>query len=181
MVSTSRVTDGPVTTIGRSHITITGLMGVGKSTTARVLAESLQLPHRDSDDDLQRLFAVPGAELARSHGVDELHRLEAAVLLGALAADTPTVVSAAASVVEDPRCRDALARRATVIVLDAPLDVVSARIATGRHRRPMDRTELGRLAAQRAPLFAAVADIAVDATRDPAVIVAGIVDELSSR
>jgi len=181
VASTNPVTTGPAMAVDRPHIVVTGLMGVGKSTTARALAESLELPHRDSDDDLQQLFAASGAELARRHGVDELHRLEAAVLLGALAATNPAVISAAAWVVEDPRCRDALARRATVIVLEAPLDVVAARIATGHHRRPMDRAELERLATQRAPLFETVADLSVDATDDPQVVVSKIVEKLLTR
>jgi shikimate kinase len=180
VVRTNPVTTETSTNVERPHIVVTGLMGVGKSTTARALAESLDLPHRDSDDDLQLLFATSGVDLARCHGVDELHRLEAAVLLGALAADIPAVISAAAWVVEDPRCRDALARRATVIVLDAPLDVVAARIATGHHRRPMDRAELQRVATRRAPLFEEVADITVDATDDPEVVVSTIVEQLSS-
>lgn len=167
-------------TAGRPHIVVTGLMGIGKSTTARALAEFLDLPQHDSDEDLQRLFAVSGAELARRHGVEQLHRLEAAVLLGALAAPEPAVISAAASVVEDPRCRDALARRATVIMLVAPLDIVAARIATGHHRRPMDRAELERLATRRGPLFEAVADITVDAADDPEMVVAMIVENLST-
>lgn len=173
--------DGPATTGGRPHIVVTGLMGVGKSTIARGLAQSLDLTYRDSDDDLQQLFAVSGAELVRRHGVDELHRLEAAVLLGALAAADPAVISAAAWVVEDPRCREALARRATTIVLDAPLDVVAARIASGHHRRPMDRSELEQLALRRAPLFETVADVTADAIDDPDVVVSKIIRELSTQ
>ncbi|MEL7156947.1 MAG: shikimate kinase [Actinomycetota bacterium] len=146
------------------HVVVTGLMGIGKSTVADALAQALDRVHRDSDHDLQRLFARTGAELASAHGVAELHRLEAAVLLGALAGDPPVVISAAASVVEDARCRDALARTAVVVVLDAPVVVVAERMATGRHRRPMDLDELTALARRRGPLFDLVADVRVDAT-----------------
>ena len=68
-----------------------------------------------------------------------------------------------------------------MIVLDAPLDVVAARIATGHHRRPMDGAELERVAARRAPMFKAVADITVDATDDLEVVVSKIVQQLSTR
>ena len=58
------------------HVVVTGLMGVGKSTVADAVAAALGRRHRDSDDDLHRLFTQTGAQLAADHGVEELHRLE---------------------------------------------------------------------------------------------------------
>lgn len=149
------------------HVVVTGLMGIGKSTVATALATALGRAHRDSDRDLQRLFGRSGAQLADDHGVPELHRLEAAVLLGALAGPEPVVVSAAASVVEDRHCRRALRRTAVVIVLDAPITVVAERMASGSHRRPMPLAELDALAERRAPLFDQVADGRIDAEPGP--------------
>lgn len=152
---------------GKPIVVITGPMGAGKSTVATAVAEALGIPHRDSDHDLEALTGKPGVELAAAHSVAELHRLEASVLLGALADDRPTVVSAAASVVEDAWCRTALAARATTVVLTAPVDELIRRAATGAHRRPMAADELTALMARRQPLFDAVADLTVDA-REPA-------------
>ena len=160
------------------HLVVTGAMGVGKTTTARALATRLGYRRRDSDADIETLFGATAADLAGRAGVDELHRVESAVLLGALADDRPSVIAAAAWVVEDPRCREALARRATVIVLDAPTETVIARARTGGHRRPIDRSELEALLSRRAPLFDHVADLRFDATSGPADLVDAIVDRL---
>ena len=146
-----------------AHLVVTGLMGVGKTTTAEALAATLGCDAYDSDDDIQRLFGRTGADLAASVGVPELHRMEAAVLLGRLASETPSVIAAAASVVEDERCREVLHRRARVIVLHASLDQIARRVKTGRHRRPMAGAEMAELAARRAPLFADVATLELDA------------------
>lgn len=154
----------PPSPAGRPHLVVTGLMGVGKSTTARAVAEATGRPWHDSDRDIETLFGLTGAELTDAHDLDELHRMEAAVLLGRLAADTPAVISAAGWIVEDPRCRDALARRARVVVLEAPAAEILRRIDTGDHRREMSEDELHALAERRAPLFAAVADLTLDAT-----------------
>ena len=162
----------------RTHLVITGLMGVGKSTVADAVAAALGRRHRDSDDDLQRLFARTGAELAAEHSVEVLHRLEAAVLLGALAGDEALVVSAAASVVDDPWCHQALAKRAVVVVLTAPVDEIVRRANSGDHRRPIDAGDMADLAWRRLTHFAAVADLMVDASPAPDEVVDHVLDQL---
>ena len=147
------------------HVVVTGLMGIGKTTTASAAAKALGWSAHDSDDDIETLFGVSGRVLTEELGVDELHRLESAVLLGALVADEPSLISAGASVVEDPHCVEAMARRSTVVVLEAPLDVVFARASRGRHRRSMSREALAAVADRRAPRFAQVADLRLDATQ----------------
>jgi len=149
----------------RPHIVVLGLMGAGKSTVATALGARLSWPVRDSDADIEALTGRTGRSLAAdpAEGVEALHRLEEAVLLGALAAEQPTVIAAAGWVVESPRCRAAMARRAEVIWLDVPVDVLAARMATGQHRRSMSLADLEATAAHRGPLFAAVADFRLDA------------------
>lgn len=163
------------------HIVVTGLMGVGKSTTASALASELRRVTpvdwllRDSDEDLEALFGVSGDVLTQRYGVDELHRMESAVLLGALAASEPTVISAAAWVVEDERCRTALERRARVVVLDLPLEHLPERIATGDHRREIDIEAMAILAQRRDPLFEQVADLRLSALQPTEELVATLV------
>lgn len=149
------------------HIVITGLMGVGKSTLARELGAVTGRSVRDSDADIAVLLGTDGATIAADHGVATLHGLEAAVLLGALADERPGIIAAAASVVEDRWCRQALGRRAFVVVLEAELGEVRARIDTGDHRRAMTGAELAELATRRKPHFAAVSDLTLDAEQPP--------------
>lgn len=155
-------------------------MGVGKSTTAHLLVERIGRPLRDSDLDIERLFGATGATIAREYGVEELHRIEAAVLLGALASETPTVITAASSVVDDPRCREAMGRCADVVVLDAPDALLEQRRAAGDHRRVVDADAFRSLVARRRPLYDAAADLRVDATRSPAAIADAIIDALGT-
>ena len=148
-----------------------GPMGVGKTTLACRLAERLERPLRDSDRDLHSLFGRSGRTIASEQGVDALHELEAAVLLGALADRVPVVVAAAGWVVEDPRCRTALARRALVVVLDLPPDRLVERLqaaaADEQHRRAMDRAEIEAVARHRRLLYEEVADLWIEADRPP--------------
>ncbi|MEM7340853.1 MAG: shikimate kinase [Actinomycetota bacterium] len=163
----------------RPHVVITGPMGVGKSTVAARLAAALGWPERDSDRDIERVFGVSGAVLAAEADVAQLHALEAAVLLGALAAPGPLVISAAASVVDNPWCRRAIPRRSRLVVLDAPVDVVLSRIPAGRHRRSIDAEDLEALIDRRRPHLDDLADLTVDATATIDAVVSEVLEHLS--
>ncbi len=156
-------------------------MGVGKSTLGAALADATGRGYVDSDDDIEQLFGVTGATVAAELGVDELHRIEAAVLLGALARAEPLVITAAASVVEDAVVRTVLNRRAVCVHLTAEVDELLRRQAASSHRRPIDRAELVSLATRRAAMFRSIADIEVAADRDPAVLVDDVLNRLSNR
>lgn len=155
----------PAGSEGRPHVVVVGLMGAGKSTTGSALAEALAVPFADSDADITTLTGRSGSEIAATDGVPNLHQLEAAVLLGALARTQPSVIAAAASVVENTTVRAALARRATVVRLVVPEAETLARQKTGDHRRPMSAEELSALAARREPFFAEIEDLQLTATR----------------
>lgn len=164
--------------VGHPHLVVTGPMGVGKSTTTVAVAAALGWAVRDSDADIETVLGVSGRTIASAIGVDELHRLESAVLLGALAVEEPSVISAAASVVDDPRCREALARRAMVVVLGTTIDELVARQQSGDHRRSMSPPEVAALVARREQLFAQVADLSLDGTKSTSDLVSSIVDAL---
>lgn len=155
---------------------IMGLMGVGKSTTGRAVAAELDRPYLDSDNDIEVLVGESGSAFVEAEGVEALHRLEAAVLIGALAGHVPSVITAAASTVEDDLVRRIVPARAVVVRLDAPLDLILRRQATGGHRRPMNGAELKVLATRREPLFAEIESLRVDASLPTPVLLASIVD-----
>lgn len=137
-------------------------MGAGKTTVAEALSDVVGLPIRDSDRDIERVLRFTGADLAERHGVPRLHGVERGMLLGALASDESTIITAAASTVDDDLCREAMRQRAFVVVLQAPVDVLFERAAAGMHRRPVDPDEFAALATGRAELFAVVADLTLD-------------------
>jgi shikimate kinase len=117
-----------------------------------------------------------------------MHAREAADLLAALRPGdppaTPSVVSAAASVVDDPECRAAMARpEVAVIWLHAAPGVLASRFeAEDRHRPsygPDPAAFLADQAARREPLARALGATVIDTTDlDPAAIVDRVVDRL---
>jgi len=101
----------------------------------------------DSDDQIMRRTGRTGREVAEADGVDALHELERDLFFEAISAEEPSVVAAAASVVDDPSVRRALG--STVCVeLTAPPSVLATRVSADDHRRVIGEDESERIPAR---------------------------------
>lgn len=164
------------------HVVLVGLMGSGKTTVGAALAAALGVPHRDSDLDIQHETGLRGRDIAARDGIDALHAMEARHLLGALSQPGMTVVSAAASSLDDPACRASLGAKAHLVVwLRADPASLAARLHHDDHRPDLgpdlDDVITGQ-ATQRDAALHEVADLTLDATQPPATLVATIVTHL---
>ncbi len=140
------------------HIVVVGAMGSGKTTLGRNLAAALGREFHDSDRSIEARTGRSGREIAATDGVEALHRLESEVLQDSLAGESPVVVAAAASVIENPDVPTALADAFCVWVTADP-EILAERSARGSHRRPVgDSEHLER----RDSLFRGAADLVVD-------------------
>ncbi|WP_245658757.1 shikimate kinase [Microtetraspora malaysiensis] len=148
-------------------IVVTGLMGAGKTTVARLMADALDRPLRDNDEELLERYGTTAADIATDLGAAELHAREASLLREALAGDPFVVIAAAASAVEDPASRRALGR-AFVVFLDAPPAVLAERTLSGTHRprfAPDTAEMLAEQRERRLAYFSEVADLTADSSR----------------
>lgn len=148
------------------HIVLIGLMGSGKTSVGKRVARRLGLSLVDGDEVLaERNGDRTAAEIADAEGIDELHRMEEAIALEALAHPSPAVIGPASSVCESAAVRQALADH-VVVWLHASPEVLAEK-AVRKHHRPLldtgDPVELFRhQVATREPLIAPVTDLVVD-------------------
>jgi shikimate kinase len=160
------------------HIVLVGLMGSGKTTVGAALAAALGVVHRDSDADIERDTGMTGRQHAARDGIDVLHALESRHLLDALGRPDDSVISTAASILDDPACRQALRDPAHLVVwLDASPAALAARLRPDDHRPAIgsDMAKvLERQAIQRTHVLREVADLTLDATRPPTELVEAI-------
>ncbi len=143
-----------------------GLMGVGKTTIGRLVAAALGWPLCDSDAEIGMREGATVRELQERSGAAALHELEATILLEALAVAQQSVICAAASTIDDERCRAALrAPGVTTVWLRAKLATLVARYDADPHRPRYPQGTAAALAEQmaaRTAHFAELADVAID-------------------
>ena len=140
-----------------------GFMGAGKSLAARTAGAALNVDSVDSDTLLeQRLGASIEAYFA-SHGERAFREREEEAVTELLDNPPAPVLSLGGGAVASERVRAALARH-TVVLLDVDAETAWQRARSGRPlARDRDRFEA--LHAERAPLYAGLADAILPADR----------------
>jgi shikimate kinase len=133
-------------------------MGSGKSSLGRRLATALGRDMFDSDDTIESKIGRSGREIAESEGVSALHELEQEALLEALDRAEPSVIAAAASVVDDPSTREKL-EDVFCVWVRADAGILEERTAPKSHRRTVATSEH---LETRNSIYADLADLVVD-------------------
>jgi len=165
------------------RVLLVGMMGSGKTTVGRALAERTGWPYVDNDAMVAELSGSATPDLQAQAGGDALHVLEAVVCDRILAMDPPLVAGIPGSAIATEPLRDHLRAGGHVVWLRARLETLAARIGDGG-TRPFfagnDVTEtLTRLYAGREPLYAAVAHQVVDVDAlDPQQVAGAVLDGL---
>ena len=149
-----------------TRVLLLGAMGTGKSAVGRELAALLGCAHLDNDDLLLEQTGVTARALAARDGETALRQAEYDVLASVVGRAGPWVAGVAGGAVTDPAARVLLRDSGALVVwLTAPPEVLAARVAGQSHRPWLDQDPLEaltRLVAERAPLYAEVADEVVD-------------------
>jgi shikimate kinase len=157
------------------RLILVGMMGAGKTTTGRILADRLGWEYLDSDEQVMADTGRSVPELFAERGEAAFRTEEERVLAEALASDAPVVVSAAGGVVLSPANRELISRSGTVVWLRADPAVLARRVGDGTGRPLLDddpATALADLYRVRRPLYqevgrlspAAVADVVLART-----------------
>lgn len=164
-------------------IALIGMMGAGKSTVGRLLARRVDAEFFDSDAYIEKRYGKTVAQIFKDHGEAAFRDWEATAVCDALETGAPVILGVAGGAVLRQETRDALREHATVVWLEAPIDVLIDRV-TARH---LDRPMLGddpagamrRLYVERQPIYRDIADQVVDvANNSPQVNVDLIVADL---
>ncbi|MFN8519545.1 MAG: shikimate kinase [Chloroflexota bacterium] len=147
-----------------TRIVLMGMMGAGKTTVGRVLAERLGCPYLDNDEAVRGMTGREPAEIRATDGEERLHDLESEALGWALAGTPPMVVGAAGYIADDPRAPAMLADDVTAVWLRARPETLRARIGSGAGRRAeaTDLAWITRRVTEREPAYRGLADLAID-------------------
>jgi shikimate kinase len=146
----------------RTSIVLIGMMGAGKSTIGRLLAETIGFEFIDADRELEARSGVSIPTIFEIEGEEGFRRRET-VLLDELSQRPRIVLATGGGAVLDGQTRQRLRERALVIYLRATADEVHRRTRRDKSRpllqadNPRERIE--QLLAEREPLYAQTAHL----------------------
>ncbi|MGI8829134.1 MAG: shikimate kinase [Candidatus Limnocylindria bacterium] len=147
------------------RVLLVGMMGSGKSTIGRLLADATGWPYLDNDELVRRSEGALAREIATDDGEGRLREVESAALAVGLREPAPCIVGVAAGTVLDPGNRRRMAAGAVVIWLDADPSVLAVRASGSAHRPWLEGDAedwLRRTGRDRESLYREVADIRID-------------------
>lgn len=120
---------------------IVGYMGAGKSTVGRALARHLGWRFADLDEDIAAHEQMSIPEIFESRGEAEFRRVEQVALqrrIGDVSRGVPWVIAVGGGCFAQPENLDLIQNHGVTIWLDAPLEMLQARVG-GCYGRPLAR------------------------------------------
>jgi len=138
-------------------LVLVGMMGVGKSTIGRKLAQQLGLPFADADDEIVAAAQMSIAEIFDAFGEDYFRDGERRVIARLLEQSSGVIATGGGAFVQ-LETRALILERGIAVWLDADVDTLVERVGR-KDTRPLlrdgnPREILGRLLDERRPAYA---------------------------
>jgi shikimate kinase len=160
--------DTPTVTFDRSLVLV-GMMGAGKSTVGRLLANQLGIPFVDSDDEIEKAAGMPISEMFERFGEAEFRDGERRVIARLIGGGRKVIATGGGAFI-NAETRALIKEQCLSIWIDADIDVLVERVSRRNHRPLLigkdPREVLNGLAATRNPIYAE-ADIRISSNAAP--------------
>ena len=159
-------------------LVLVGVMGAGKPTVGRLVAEALGLPFVDADTEIEAAAGRSVADIFAASGEAGFRALEAEVITGLLSG-TDAVLALGGGALGSEPVRSALAGH-RVVLLDVSLEEALARVGADPSRPMLARPDLPELYAARQDIYRATADFVVPAgSADPSTVAGQVLAALT--
>ena len=171
--------------LGPRSLVLVGMMGAGKSSIGRKLAQRLNLPFVDADAEIERVAGGMSISDIFAERGEPYFRAGEARVIARLLEGGPQVLATGGGAFMHPQSREAIRAKAISVWLKAEFDVLMKRIKR-RSDRPMLKTQdpgetLRRLMQERDPVYAE-ADVIVHSRDVPhEIIIAEIISAVAQR
>jgi shikimate kinase len=134
------------------NIVITGFMGTGKSTVGRRVAELLERPFVDTDDEIVRRVGMAIPEIFATYGEEGFRHIEKRICRF-YAAQRGYVIATGGGMLVDEGNRAVMAASGFVVCLNAPPEVIRQRLMKDPAERPLLSGDWPALLEKRRPAY----------------------------
>ncbi len=148
------------------HVWLIGMMGSGKTSVGRLLSERLELPLYDTDATVEANAGQTVGEIFSHLGEPRFRELES-LAVRVIASQDDGIVSTGGGVVLDSSNVEAMRESGTIVLLDADVGTLTARVGTAAERPLIAKDPeryLRELASARGAVYEDAAEVVVDAT-----------------
>lgn len=150
------------------------MMGSGKTTLGKRLARDCNVPFIDLDREIEHRTGVTVATIFEIEG-EAGFRCRESQLLAEICDDGAKIVATGGGSVLQPLNRTRMQASGWTVYLHASANLIYSRTRTDRSRPLLQvadpMTKIRQLVEQRDPLYREIADLVVEAGRDPGVVV----------
>ena len=157
----------------KKTVALVGMMGAGKTSIGKRLAQRLDVPFADADHEIEAAADMTVADIFAKYGEPEFRRLERSVI-ARLLHDKPHVLATGGGAYMSDVTRSAMKEAAFTIWLKAPVDILLGRVRKRQeHDQPRPllnngdmRATLVKLSSEREPVYA-LADMILESGDEP--------------
>ena len=159
-----------------------GLMGAGKTTIGKCLAQRLGWEFYDSDQEVVKRTGVPISTIFELEGETSFREREHAVICD-LSAMKQCVIATGGGAILRPENRQLLKQSGSVVYLSTSVDCILSRTEQDKSRPLLQvanpRAQLEKLYQERDPLYREIADHIIETNTQPiAVVVSQLIHQL---
>lgn len=126
--------------LGQQPIVLVGMMGTGKSSLGRRLAQDLRLPFYDSDAQIEQAANMSIADIFTQHGEADFRDLERRVIARLLKGGGQVIATGGGAFCQ-PQTQALITQAALSIWLDIPIETLVARVQAQPQKRPLLETD----------------------------------------
>lgn len=164
--SQPRETEAALRNLGGRSVVLVGLMGAGKTSIGRRLAEQLGLPFVDADHEIETAAGKSIPDIFAEHGEDHFRDGEKRVIARLLDVGNQVLATGGGAYM-NPETRERIQQRGISVWLKADLPLLMQRVLKRGGRPLLDNADpeavMKRLMDERYPVYAQ-ADITVEST-----------------
>ncbi|WP_051351229.1 shikimate kinase [Sulfobacillus thermosulfidooxidans] len=164
----------------RRHILLTGMMGSGKSTIGQRLADALNWPFFDLDEEIEKRYAMTIPQIFAQYGEETFRHWERETLERMLVQDMAIVLALGGGALLQAKSHD-LIKAHRVIWLDAPSSELWRRVKdTNRPLVAQGQEAFFLIHQARRAVYEKVASLKVECVGEPSTVVAAILQGLGA-